>query len=66
MKVNASILYETAGSTQYLYGSGLKSKELIAGTLGVTVHVDQDVDPICIDAVCCFSIARQLSQIMMK
>ena len=45
----------------YLNRGRPESKQLIASTLSVAVHVDQDVDSISMDTVCCFSIAGNLN-----
>lgn len=44
----------------YLNGGGVEGKQLIPGSFGVSIHVDQDVDSILVDTISCFAIARDL------
>ena len=46
----------------HLYGSCLEGKQLIACSLRVAVHVDQNVNTICVDPVSCLPIARDLRE----
>lgn len=45
-----------------LNGSWAQGKQLIAGTLGIAIHVDKDVNSILVDPVCSFAIAGNLIQ----
>ncbi len=53
--------------TTCLYRGWTEGKNLVAGTLGVTVHVDEDVDSVLIDPVRSFPIAlggRQVDEVL--
>lgn len=44
----------------YLDGSWAQGEQLVTGTLGIAVHVDQDVNSILVDPVCSFAVAGNL------
>lgn len=39
-----------------------KGKQLVAGPLCVSIHVDQNVDSILMNTICCLPIARNLKE----
>lgn len=45
-----------------LDGGGVQGKQFIASSFSVSVHVDQDVDSILVDAVSCLAVAGDLAQ----
>ena len=52
-------MYDSA----YLYGSWSKGKDLIPGALGVSVHIDQDVDPVGMDTVGSLAVTGDLREV---
>lgn len=40
----------------------MEGKQLVPCSFGVSVHVDQDVDSILVDAISCLAIARDLEE----
>lgn len=45
-----------------LNGGRTEGKQLISGSFGVSVHVDQNVDSILVNTIGCFAIARDLEE----
>lgn len=45
-----------------LNGGRAEGKQLISGSLGVSIHVDQNVDSILVNTISCLAIARNLEE----
>lgn len=46
----------------YLNRSWAEGKQLISGSLGVSIHVNQNMDSILVNTISCFAIARNLEE----
>ena len=49
--------------TTNLNGCWSQCKQFISGTFGVSIHIDKNVDSICVDTICGLPIARQLGKV---
>lgn len=54
--------FSTGWKRAHLNGSRAKGKQFISSSFGVSVHVDQNVDSILVNAISCFAITRYLQR----
>lgn len=46
----------------HLNGGRAEGKQLVSGSLGVSIHVDQNMDSILVNTISCLAIARNLEE----